>query len=108
MRLLAKCKLIRPRTRSKGQYKPVESEPARTVRIVQRTLTLGGLVPCVGPLGRRLAPPLAEARAAHRYELLSLWLADGSGGSLRGALHNLVAMYLQLWLAMTLAMCVLP
>ena len=104
LRMLALCKLIRPRSRYKGEYKRVNSEPARTVRCVHRTYTLGGLVPFLGRLRKKLSPRPEEAEAAHRYELLSLWLADGSGASLRGALHGLVNMYLQLSLAVTMAM----
>ena len=104
LKLLAKCWLMgKPRSRCKGEYAPPsQAEPARTERCIRRALTLGGLFPCFGKRFQltheqqsSLAALAPEQRAAHHYELLSLWLGPGSGGSLRGALHGVVVMYLQ-------------
>ena len=112
LRLLAKCKLIRPRGRCKGEYAPESIEPARTVRFVRRALTMGGVFPCMprfcgGPSSKHQeqqhVPPSPAEEAAYRYEELSLWLAPGSGGSLRGALYGIVVMVLQLFIALAIA-----
>ena len=105
LRCLARCKLIKPRARCAGEYSPARIEPARTERTVKRALTFGGLLPRLGNCYRGTAlldAITAEEKSAHRYEMLSLWLSFGSGGSLRGAIHGMVIMCLQLSLTLVI------
>ena len=90
LRLLARCKLIRPTARCRGEYVPPEAgvtEPFRTEYAKWRLNTLGGLLPFCG---NQLPGLTAEQRIAVTLEDLTPWLEDGAGNSLRGVTFALV------------------
>ena len=103
LRLFARCRLLKPCMRVKGEYAIPEeatAEPGRTERAIQRAL------PCrVLPWKPRRDEQKTDAEeAAAQVEGLNVWLCNGCGGSLRGTCFDLGVLTLQMLLSTSIAL----